>query len=41
MPTDRYLWVVLSRVGPNWPAALAIIRPETVIVGRHQRFRLF
>src|SRR5499433_3816266 len=30
-PADRYLWVVLLRVWQNWRAALAIVRPETVI----------
>src|SRR5262249_738189 len=40
-PADRYLWVVLSRVWQNWRAALAIIRPETVIAWHRQGFRLF
>src|SRR5215471_5505270 len=37
----RYLWVVLSRVWPNWRAALTVVRPETVIAWRRQGFRLF
>jgi len=40
-PADRYLWVVLSRVWQNWRAALAIVRPETVIAWHRQGFRLF
>jgi hypothetical protein len=31
MPTDRLLWVVLSRVWGDWRSALAIVQPETVI----------
>jgi hypothetical protein len=38
-PADRYLWVVLSRVWQNWRAALAIVRPETVIAWHRQGFR--
>src|SRR5262249_47478473 len=38
---DRYLWVVLSRVWQNWRAALAIVRPETVVAWHRQGFRLF
>ena len=38
---DRYLWVVLSRRWQNWRAALAIVRPETVIAWHRQGFRLF
>src|SRR5262249_17397207 len=40
-PADRYLWVVLSRVWQDWRAALAIVRPETVIAWHRQGFRLF
>src|SRR5215469_4904332 len=40
-PADRSLWVVLSRVWPNWRVALAIVRPETVIAWHRQGFRLF
>ena len=39
-PADRSLWVFLSRVWPNWRAALAIVRPETVIAWHRQGFRL-
>ena len=38
---DRYLWVVLSRRWQNWRAALAIVRPETVIAWHRQGFRRF
>jgi transposase InsO family protein len=40
-PADRYFWVVLSPVWQNWRAALAIVRPETVIAWHRQGFRLF
>ena len=40
-PADRYSWVFLSRVWQNWRAALAIVRPETVIAWHRQGFRLF
>jgi putative transposase len=40
-PADRYLRVVLLRVWQNWRAALAIVRPETVIAWHRQGFRLF
>jgi hypothetical protein len=29
--SDRWLWVVLSRVLTGWRTALVIIKPETVI----------
>ena len=29
--TDRWLWVVLSRVWTGWRAALVIVKSETVI----------
>jgi hypothetical protein len=29
--TDRWLWVVLSRLGTEWRTALVIVQPETVI----------
>ncbi len=30
-PTDRLLWVLLSRLLPNWRDMLVIVKPETVI----------
>jgi len=30
-PTDRLLWLILSRVWSDWRSALAIVQPETVI----------
>ena len=33
---DRFLWVVLSRVWPNWRHAVQIVTPDTV-VGWHRR----
>src|SRR5713226_7133012 len=40
-PTDRILWAWLSRVWLDWPAALVIVKPETVIAWHRQGFRLF
>jgi putative transposase len=39
--TDRWLWVVLSRVWTGWRTALVIVRPETVIAWHRQGFRLW
>ena len=41
MPTDRLLWVVLSRVWGDWRSALVIVHPETVIAWHRKGFRLF
>ena len=30
-PTDRLLWVALSRLWPEWRRALMLVKPETVI----------
>src|SRR3989442_11756835 len=38
---DRLLWVCLSRVWPEWRAALVMVKPETVIAWHRRRFRLF
>jgi putative transposase len=35
-PTDRLLWVLLSRLLPNWREVLVIVTPETVI-GWHRK----
>ena len=40
-PTDRLLWVVLSRVWSDWRSALAVVQPETVIAWHRKGFRLF
>jgi hypothetical protein len=40
-PADRLLWVVLSRIWDDWRAALALVRPETVIGWHRRGFRLF
>jgi putative transposase len=39
--TDRLLWIWLSWVWHGWPAALVIVKPETVIAWHRQGFRLF
>ena len=38
---DRLLWVWLSRIWKGWRSALAIVRPETVLVWHREGFRLF
>ena len=38
-PTDRLLWVWLSRLWPGWQDALALVQPRTVIAWQRQRFR--
>ncbi len=30
-PADRMLWVILTRILPNWREALVIVKPETVV----------
>ena len=38
-PTDRLLWVWLSRLWPGWSKALAFVQPRTVIAWQRKRFR--
>src|SRR5664280_1165591 len=38
-PSDRMLWVVLSRVWSGWQLALAIVQPATVIRWHREGFR--
>ena len=40
-PTNRLLWVLLSRLLPNWRDVLVIVTPETVIGWHRKGFRLF
>jgi putative transposase len=40
-PADRLFWVSLSRLWRDWRSALAIVRPETVVVWHRAGFRLF
>ena len=40
-PTDRLLWVLLSRFLPNWREMLVIVKPETVIGWHRKGFRLY
>jgi transposase InsO family protein len=40
-PTDRLLWVLLSRLLPNWREILVIVKPETVIGWHRKGFRLY
>jgi hypothetical protein len=37
---DRLLWVVLSRLWPNWRRAIQIVRPETVVRWHRRAFAL-
>ena len=39
--TDRLLWVLLSRLLPNWREVLVIVKPETVIGWHRKGFRLY
>src|ERR1700674_5723512 len=39
--TDRWLWVVLSRIWTRWRTALVVVKPETVIAWHRQGFRLW
>jgi transposase InsO family protein len=40
-PADRLLWLVLSRILPNWRDVLVIVKPETVVGWHRKGFRLF
>ena len=40
-PTDRLLWVALSRLWPQWRRALMLVKPETVIRWHRKGFRLY
>jgi transposase InsO family protein len=40
-PTDRLLWVGLSRIWSDWRSALTIVKPETVVAWHRAGFRLF
>jgi len=39
--TDRLLWVLLSRIWPNWRQAVQIIAPDTVVRWHRRGFALF
>jgi hypothetical protein len=39
--TDRWLWVVLTRLWTGWRTALVIVKPETVIAWHRRGFRLW
>jgi hypothetical protein len=42
LPTwDRFLWIWLLRLWPEWCSALIIVRPETVIAWHRKGLRLF
>jgi putative transposase len=38
---DRFLWIWLLRLWPDWRSALIIVKPETVIAWHRKGFRLF
>ena len=38
-PTDRILWVWLSRLWPSWQEVLEFVQPRTVIAWQKKRFR--
>jgi hypothetical protein len=39
--TDRWLWVWLSQVWPEWRMAFVMVDPATVIAWHRRGFRLF
>ena len=39
--TDRLVWLLLSRVWPQWRRALQIVTPDTVVRWHRQAFRLY
>ncbi len=39
--SDRFLWILLSRLWSQWRSALTIVKPRTVIAWHHKGFRLF
>src|SRR5712692_5039983 len=39
--TDRWLWVMLSRLWSGWRTAIVIVQPETVIAWHRRGFRLW
>ena len=38
---DRIFWVLFSKIWPNWPDALHIVTPETVVRWHRQGFRYY
>ncbi len=38
---DRWFWVVLSRIWPNWREALDIVKADTVVGWQGERFRIY
>src|ERR1700734_2549966 len=40
-PTDRLLWILLSRLWPTWRHALLLVAPETVARWHRAGFRLY
>ena len=39
--TDRFFWVLLSRIWSDWHASLHIVKPETVVRWHRQGFRYY
>jgi hypothetical protein len=39
--TDRFFWVVLSRIWADWRESLHIVQPETVVRWHRQGFRYY
>jgi putative transposase len=39
--SDRWLWVILSRIWAGWRTTLVIVKPETVIAWHRRGFRLW
>jgi len=39
--TDRFFWVLLSRIWSDWHASIHIVKPETVVRWHRQGFRYY
>jgi hypothetical protein len=40
-PADRFLWLTLRRLWPDWQKGLSLLQPQTVIAWHRLGFRLF
>ena len=40
-PSDRVLWVWLSRIWGNWHSVVVLVKPETVVRWHRQGFRIY
>jgi len=40
-PAFRQLWVLISKIYPNWKSALILVKPETVIGWHKKAFKFY